>query len=245
MKTGDTSLGGPRGRFPETTLGVISTLHESESPSCRSGLEEFCRRYWKPVYGYVRVVLARTNEDAKDLTQGFFVWLLEGDPLRSFDPERGSLRRYLKVLLGRFVSHQDAALGRLKRGGGVRVLPLHDDAGLSELLADPHAIAPERLFDRLWALELVRDAVERVKARWGAGGRELAFRVYEEYDLSQSADQPTHGDIARRLGLTENQVRTYLFSIREEVRGEIRKELARETAGGGTLEEEWDELLRG
>jgi len=245
MKTADTSLGAPRGSFPETTLGVIATLQAPEGDAPRQRLEEFCRRYWKPVYGYVRGVLARTHEDAKDLTQAFFLWLLEGGALRSFDPGRGSLRRFLKLLLGRFVSHQDAALHRLKRGGGVRIVPLQGDSGLVERLADFSAEDPERLFDRLWMLELVREAIERVKERWSAAGREPAFRAYEEYDLCPALRPPTHGEIAARLGLTGNQVRTYLFMAREEVRVEVRRELARQTAGAGTLEEEWNELLGG
>src|SRR5688572_22453356 len=107
MKSTDTSLGGADARFPETASQV------GTDP------EALARAYWKPVYAYVRLAWAKSNEDAKDLTQAFFLWLLEERALDGYDPARGGFRPFLKVLLRRFVGHQDRALGALRRGGSV------------------------------------------------------------------------------------------------------------------------------
>jgi len=241
MTPGDTSLGGPHNRFPETTLGLVSCVRQPDP----QGLEEFGRRYWKPIYAYLRTVLAKNNEDAKDLTQAFFLWLVEGEPLRSYDPGRGGFRRYLKLLLRRFVVHRDVALLRLKRGGGVRLLSFDHEADLEALVADPRAADPGKVFDRIWIREVVQGAVERVKERCLAEGRESAFRVYEEYDLSSEPRRPTHAELKEKFRLGENQARFFLFSTREEVREEIRTELARVTTDPQELEAEWNELLGG
>ena len=103
----------PFDAFPDTTVGVVRSF--SGKPE---DLEPFCRKYWKPMYAYLRASCTRKNEDAKDLTQAFFVWLMEEGRLERYDPQRGRLRGYLKVLLKRFVGHHDVAQGRLKRGGG-------------------------------------------------------------------------------------------------------------------------------
>ena len=42
-RAGDTSLGGSQKDFPKTAWELIA------GPG-RAGLEELCRRYWKPVY---------------------------------------------------------------------------------------------------------------------------------------------------------------------------------------------------
>jgi len=94
----------------------------------RAGLEDLIRRYWKPTYRYIRAAWAKSSEDAKDLTQAFFLWTMEKDVLSRFQPQRGGLRIYIKFMLRNFVRNQDEALRRLKRGGGVRLLPLDDES---------------------------------------------------------------------------------------------------------------------
>src|SRR5262245_36438991 len=105
-----TSLGGSRNDFPVTTQGILSGLQGSDAAGYRSSFEQIGRRYWKPVYAYLGAAWAKDNETAKDLAQAFFLSLAEDETLKRFDPTRGSLRGYLKVLLRSFVGHHDRAL---------------------------------------------------------------------------------------------------------------------------------------
>src|SRR6185436_7438630 len=98
------------------------------------------------------VARAKSNEDAKDLTQAFFISLMEKEPLRRYDPARGSFRTYMKSLLRHFVQHQDEALQTLKRGGAVRLLDL-DGPAIS--IADSREDNPDKAFDRAWMVSLV------------------------------------------------------------------------------------------
>src|SRR5262252_4981622 len=102
MGTGETSLGGAGRDFPKTAGDMLSKVLDSSTGVRRAGFEDLSRRYWKPVYYYVRLAWAKTNEDAKDLSQAFFLWLTEGDTLRRYQPERASFRAYLKSLLKHF-----------------------------------------------------------------------------------------------------------------------------------------------
>src|SRR5262245_8668511 len=123
MPTNDTKLGGAERAFPRTTWGLVSRLDPAAADH-KAGMETLCARYWKPAYRYIRAAWSKSNEDAKDLTQAFFAWILEKEPLRKFDRDQGSFRNFLKVLLKRFLTNADDAVRRLKRGGGVRIVPI-------------------------------------------------------------------------------------------------------------------------
>ncbi|MBI2899489.1 MAG: sigma-70 family RNA polymerase sigma factor [Planctomycetes bacterium] len=236
----DTTLGGADRRFPDTTWQIVTRLHATGDAEYRAGMELLCRRYWKPIYTWVRIACARSNEDAKDLTQAFLLWLVGGDALRRYVPEKGSFRGYIKLLLKRFVQDQADAMNALKRGGGVKVVPLES---LEEFEPDPRAADPEKAFDRAWAVGIAKDAVERVRERFKARGREIQFRAYEAYDLSPPAEKPTYAKIAEQLRIGESDVRNHLFTVRREIQEEIRAEIARTVGNPSELEEEWNALF--
>ena len=236
----DTSLGGDRARFPETTDGVLSLVGPSAE---RADFEVLCARYWKPVYAWVRIAWGKGNEDAKDLAQAFFLWLIEDDALRRYDPKKGGFRTYLLVLLKRFVGHEERALNRLKRGGGLRHVSLEGEAPVLRELSDPSAADPEKVVERVWLEELLRDAVDRVRRRFVADGQENRFRVYEEFTAPAKSERPSYRELAARHGLKESDVENCLFRIREEIRKELRTGLARGTAGAQELEDEWKRLF--
>src|SRR5436853_7711854 len=119
MRGRDTTLGGAGTRLPETVLDLVSRAADQSPQTRRQALEELCARYWKPVYYFIRTRWAKSNEDAKDLTQAFFLFLLEGNALREYAPARASFRTFLKLLLKRFLQDEEKASQRKKRGGGI------------------------------------------------------------------------------------------------------------------------------
>jgi RNA polymerase sigma factor (sigma-70 family) len=245
MKTGETSQGGSRSGFPETAWDVVARAKDPSAEVRRAGFDELSRRYWKPIYHFIRVAWAKPNEDAKDLVQAFFLWLLESDALGRYAPERASFRAFLKGVLRHFFQNKEEALHRLKRGGGIRFL--HLNGGLSELeatLPDPLATDPEKAFDRVWRDHLLAQALDRVKERARANNQPLKFRVFEVYYLSPEPDRPTYSDVARKVGIKESEVLHVLSDLREEVRSEIRQELAKLTRTSEELEEEWNAFFR-
>ena len=243
MKTLDTSLGGQQKEFPKTSWDALCRAQNSDAGTRREGLEELCRKYWKPVYHFIRVAWAKTNEDAKDLTQAFLLWLSEGEVLRRYRPEQASFRAYLKGLLKNFVRNQEDALGRLKRGGGLRILELDGSHALPELLADPATPDPGAAFDESWRNELVARALARVRDRLESKGRGLQFQVYASYELVPSSERPSYAELAGRFGLKEKDVDNHLLAVREYLRSEVRREIERLTSRTDDLESEWDALF--
>ncbi|MFN3486806.1 MAG: RNA polymerase sigma factor [Planctomycetota bacterium] len=241
MHSPDTTLGGGGRDFPRTTLGFLGALRSPEAADYARALEDLARRYWKPVYAYVRVGRAHSNEDAKDLTQAFFAWLLESGVLRRYDPARGGFRAYLRTLLANFVRRQERDVARLKRGGGIRILPL-DEVAAGPPEAGPET-DPERAFERAWMEDLVREALGRVRRRWEESGRGLRFRAYEEYALVPEARRPTCAELAARLGLAPGEIEKSIYCVREDLRRELRAALAEMAGDDRELEDEWRKLL--
>lgn len=232
MTSGDTSLGGEGRVFPETTMGFVGGLAALEGPAYARALESLCLRYWKPAYSYLRIGWAKSNEEAKDLTQAFFVWLIEDPALRRYDASKGGFRVYLRVLLRHFAGRADRDTRRLKRGGDARVFSLEGDApALPELLGDPSKADPERVFDRVWFEELVRAATQSVRERCRRENLEARFETWEAETLG------TEG------GLQGPERAKALWWVREELRRELRGALAEAAGGDQELEDDWNRLL--
>lgn len=221
MKIGDTSLGGSRAEFPETVLDEIRRAGEG-SPA---GLDAICRKYWKPAYHYFRVAWSKSNEDAKDLAQAFFLWLSDPKILQRFEPGRAAFRTFFKSLLRHFVQHQDEAFARLKRGGGRLQVEFPDGPAPTP--------GPEDAFEAGWRRSIIDQAVADV----GECLKSVKFRVFERYYLS--GERPTYDALAKEFGLSANDVQHHLAEVRAEVRRRIRDKIAEVTSGPEELEEEW------
>jgi RNA polymerase sigma-70 factor (ECF subfamily) len=214
----DTSLGGRSPAFPSTLWPMLDRLKKGqESPEAAA--EQLVARYWRPVYACVRLGWGRSNEDSKDLTQEFFLFLLEGDALRQADPSRGRFRTYLKTVLRNFLGMEHRKTTRLKRGGGLKAVPFDVD-GVDRDLAATRSGDPEHVFDREWARALVSDSLTEVAAALAASGREAHWRLLEAHDLS-AAESPAYAELAARFNLTEHQVKAILQETRRRIRDSV------------------------
>ena len=84
-----------------TTHWSVVLEAQGESPAAQEALENLCRTYWRPIYGFVRREGARP-EEAKDITQGFFALILERKDFQSVRQEKGRLRSFLLAVAQAF-----------------------------------------------------------------------------------------------------------------------------------------------
>ena len=211
-------------RFPPTRWSVIHAARSTDAGERARAMDTLCAAYWKPVYKYVRLRWNRPPEDAQDLTQGFFAQTIERGLLDKYDPAKSRLRTYLRVCVDSFLINEDKAAKRQKRGGNVSHVAL-DFAGAEEELSgatmDPAAIpSPESLdefFEKEWVRGLFELAVDDLRKRCEADGRERTFRLFEEYDLADD-ESVSYDGLARKYGIPVSDVTNALAWARREFR---------------------------
>jgi RNA polymerase sigma-70 factor (ECF subfamily) len=91
--------------FATTHWSVILSARDESGAGAREALEALCRRYWVPLYVYVRK-RGYKPQDAQDLTQAFFVHLFSKDFLQRISRQKGRFRSFLLACLNNFLTDQ-------------------------------------------------------------------------------------------------------------------------------------------
>lgn len=213
--------------FPETHWSQLLELRNPAHPRHAEHLERLVREYWKPAYHYLRAVREMSVEDAEDLTQQFFAMLLERRDLEKLSPDRGSFRGFLKTALRRFaVSAQRKEIARSPRGGGALFRFEEAEAAWQDARSSGPAPSPEDAFDREWARGVLGEAMALLRKELGAQGKALHFELFRAYCLGPD-DDVSYESLARRHGLSLDDVRNGLREVRQRGR-EILKDRLRD-----------------
>src|SRR5512145_1680203 len=190
--------------FPTTRWTLVIAAADSRRTEARSALVSLCEGYWYPLYAYVRR-RGYPADQAQDLTQEFFIRVLEGRYLDRADPEKGRFRSFILTSLKFFVADEEDRRRAHKRGGGV-VVPLEFLSGEERYQREPaHDETPERIFERRWALSVLDRVVERLRSEFVQHGRPEHFERLKVFLLGQS-DAP-YASLAREMNTSEGALK--------------------------------------
>lgn len=233
--------------FPATRHSVMRAIASADPEARREAFTSIVEAYWKPVYKYARLKWHAAADEAEDLTQGFFARAFEKDFFTTYDPEKARFRTFLRTCLDGFIANERKAAARLKRGGGVQLVPLDFQSAEGELRRHDVAVPAdmEEFFDREWARSIFALAVDRLRAHYAGDGRGKYFVVFERYDLegSASGDRPTYTALAREIGVRSTDVTNYLAAARRQFRAFVLERLRELTATDDEFRAEARRLL--
>lgn len=244
MTTGETPIEvHADGEFPATHWSLL--LENSPHPEKQKELwEALATSYWKPVYGYVRSRWAKTQDDALDATQEFFLWMLESDLVHRANPERGRFRGFVKTALANFLTDLERKKHTLKQGGARVLLPIHgDENSPAPDLADTAGQTPEEILDELWRRELLDRAVSALREELEAGGKSRYFDVFRLYFLDE--EKIDYAGIAARFGIKASDVSNYLDYVKRRYRVQLERAVIETVGDRNELEFEIAWLLEG
>jgi len=214
----DTDIGGPLHKFPITNHSAIVAARSDDEIVRRRAFDTILNSYWKPVYKYVRLKWQASNEDAKDLTQGFFANAFEKNHFASYDAAKASFQTFLRTCLDGFIANERKAGQRLKRGGDADHYQLDFAAAEDELAAHASAstLTPEDYFHREWVRSMFAIAVEVFRERCIESDYLVHFQLFERYDLND--DDVSYASLAKEFGLEPAAVNNYLAAARRDFR---------------------------
>ena len=221
--------------FPTTRWTLVVAAADPQRKEARSALVSLCEGYWYPLYAYVRR-RGYSPDQAQDLTQEFFIRVLEGRYLDRADPEKGRFRSFLLSSMKFFVADEEDRRRAQKRGGGA-VLPLELSSGEDRYQREPaHDETPERIFERRWALSVLDRVVERLRVEFVQHGRPEHFDRLKIFLLGKS-DAP-YAALARELKTSEGALKVAIHRLRKRYRELFRQEIADTVADPGEVESE-------
>lgn len=228
--------------FRTTHWSVVLLARDAQMPQARDALEQLCRAYWHPLYAFVRRQ-GHSPEEAKDLTQEFFLHLLEHDALAGVDPSKGRFRSFLLKSVKNLMANEWHRARAQKRGGGAAVFSLDDKWGEEHYQVEvADTLTPDKLFDRRWAETLLEKVLLRVREEWNARDKQQRFDELKVFLVERRGTMP-FAEVAARLGITLPALRSMLHRLRASYRKVFTQEIAHTVASPNEIEDEIRHLL--
>jgi RNA polymerase sigma factor (sigma-70 family) len=231
---------GRKTAFQNTAWTQVFAAGRLDAPDSRQAMELLCRHYWYPIYAFLRR-WGYERQNARDLTQAFFSYLIEQSVLQKADPEKGRFRSFILGTLKRFVSNQQARQHALKRGGGASIISIDEQTAEGRYAYEPSiGVSPEKLFDRRWALELITQAMSKLEAEYRRAGMLEVFAVLQPYlNGEQEGDFAL---LAKELHKSEGAARVIVCRLRNRFRKLIRNMIAATVSDPEQVEAELRDL---
>lgn len=228
--------------FVTTHWSVVLAAGHDDTARASDALAKLCRTYWYPLYAYVRQ-RGYSPHDAQDLTQEFFARLLAKNTLGAITREKGKFRSFLLTALNHFLVDEWKKARAQKRGGG-QILSLDAREAETRFGREPvDALTPERLFEQNWALSLLDSVYQRLQGEYERDRKGALFQELK-FCLSGARSSVPYADLAARLNMPENTVKTTVHRLRQRYRELLRAEVAHTVASPGEIEEELRSLFR-
>jgi RNA polymerase sigma-70 factor (ECF subfamily) len=218
---------------------VLAAQHAGGGAEAHEALSDLCRDYWYPLYAFVRRC-GHPPHDAQDLTQAFFVSLLEGGATAA-DPRRGRFRSYLLGALKHFLTNEFHRANALKRGGGQPMLEW--DALGAEMryeLEPREQCDAEVLYDRRWAMDVLERAMRRLRGEFEARKSEVTFDALKG---TLSGVEQAREELAQKLHLSEGALKVAVHRLRQRYREVLRAEIGETLDRPGDVEDEMRHLI--
>ncbi len=243
MRSDDyTEMGGVGEIFLTTHWSLIEDVNASDDERNRALVSLLLKKYWKPVYCYLRRK-GYDNEQAKDLTQGFFHEVVLGRGLiQKADQSKGRFRTFLLTALSRYlISVREYETARKR-------IPQHKLVSLDSI--DPPELSesipkstPEDAFNYAWASSLVEQALREVETACRDQGQAVYWLTFEKRILRPIMERtkpPSLGEICKKYGIEDGiKASSMILTVKRRFRATLKKYLRNSVT---SEEEEMDEL---
>ena len=238
METAPSGVGGSPA-FRTTHWTVVLDAARPGTEWTQAAFAQIYLAYWYPLYAYIRR-RGHLPPDAEDITQDFFLHLIERRSLEGMERNGGKFRSFLLRSLDNFLANQWDRARAQKRGSGRPPLSLDAADGETRYALEPPAAdTPESLFERQWVFTLLAKVLEALRSECESAGK---GKLFGDLRLHLQGDRqgPAYTEVAAHHGMSEGAVKIAVHRLRQRYGELLREEIAR-TVGGP---EEVDDELR-
>lgn len=241
-----TDMGGDRETFLTTHWSLIEGV-QSDDDRDRALIGLLLERYWKPVYCYLRRK-GRNNEQAKDLTQGFFhEVVLNRHLVDRADPSKGRFRALLLYALDQYLideRRKEAAWKRIPRD---KLVPLDmtDPPDVPQAVSEREA---EECFNYAWKSTLLDQTLSDVETECLEQGMETHWYAFRDRVLQPTLDNlrpPTLTEICARYGIEDqSKASNMIITVKRRFQVSLQRNLRITVASENGMKEELHEMFR-
>jgi RNA polymerase sigma factor (sigma-70 family) len=239
LRPSDDSDTGKGGQFMTTRWSAVLLSAQSQAPGADHAREEFCRLYWYPLYAFIRR-RGYNADDARDLTQGFFLFVFDHKALQRATPTKGKFRSFLLGSLKNYLSNEYQRENAIKRGGKIDFVSVDFSDGEDRYSREPtDTLTPEKIFDASWALTLLRRATEQLKEEYSAQGKASVFETLRPLlDVSGAVHSPSYEIVAENLRVSGGAVKTLIHRLRKRYSEILRQSVAQTVTDPSEIDDE-------
>ena len=242
-----TDIGGARDEFLTTHWSVIEDVTLSEDDKNRALTGFLIESYWKPVYFYLRR-RGYGNEQAKDLTQGFFHEVVLGRKLIArADRTRGRFRSFLLVALNRYVIDVQEGRAAGKRIPQNKLISL-DKVGLPDVPEPLAGLSAEDSFNQAWISALLEQVLDEVRTACCHEGMTVHWNVFCDRVLRPIMDNespPSMKQICDKHGIADGiKASNMIITVKRRLRTAMEQKLSRSVISDEEMDDELEEMTQ-
>src|ERR1700741_307559 len=215
-------------QFHTTRWTLVIASAQSQAEGGKAALAELCRLYWYPLYAFARR-RGRSPHDAQDLTQGFFMHLLEHRALTHVDRLKGRFRSFLLASFQNYLANELQRARSLKRGGSNQFISLDWEDGETRYRLEPaDYLTAEKIYEARWAMTLLHHVMEQLRKQYAAQGKGAMFEELQAFvRFGDESRVPSYDEVARRMGIGVSAVKTLIHRLRKQYTTILREEVGR------------------
>lgn len=226
-------------RFQTTRWSLVLAAARGDERSGEA-LEWLCATYWQPLYAFIRRQ-GHDSEAARDLTQSFFLSLLDRNSLQRIDPAEGRFRSFLLASIKHFLAHDRDRQQALKRRTDDPAFRLDFEAAEAGYLREAAGgSSPEDIYESRWAKAILDRALRRLGEEHETTGKGEMFR---RLSGCLTGDDAPYDRLAADLGMTEGALRVAVHRLRRRLGELLRAEVAHTVANPDDVKREVRSLV--
>ena len=240
-----TNMGGIGEAFLTTHWSMIENI-QSGKDRHQALVGLLLERYWKPVYCYLRRK-GYGNEEAKDLTQGFFhEVVLNRKLVQRADQDKGRFRSFLLHALNQYAINERAKQSAKKRIPPEKLLPLD--------MTDPPALdqtisqwSPEDAYHYAWLSGLLDQILASVKEECLTQGMDTHWQVFHRrlvQPILTDAPCPDWADLCREFDLRDTKTAfNMMTTVKRRFQAEMQRFMRNTVMSKTDMPEEFQEIM--